>query len=277
MAHQVGRTGLRALLLRLQEQDPEWPVHVFAHSLGSDVVLTALAPESAAREPSTEVESPERVLSLGMVVLAGADLDQDLFARRGRAEARLALDRARAWWITVPRDQEADAALELRRAAGRRDAMGNRGLTLLRDDFERLMERRGLVLDKRQIPIRHAYTDYYSRRRMRSLVASLAYLEEPDRPLARQSPLAAIDRVMLAAQPRLEAYVRRGGSTEQLYAQWRLEPDASRFGPVRVVEGRREARVVPEAASCPIPRAVQFLRPMTRLPRSEPPRHVPAL
>src|SRR4051812_18866506 len=86
LAARTGRTGLRAVLFRLQDRFPQVPVHLFSHSLGAEVVVSALAPEAG--DPSLPAEQPNRPLHLGAVVLAGADLDYDRFSRRDDAAVR---------------------------------------------------------------------------------------------------------------------------------------------------------------------------------------------
>jgi alpha/beta hydrolase family protein DUF900 len=119
LARQAGRTGLRSVLFRLQDEFPAAPLHLFVHSLGAQMLVSALAPEGAKDEKAPPaIEQPERVPGVGMVALAGADLDEDVFARRATPAVRLALCRARVWWVTVPEQGKADGVLELRRGPG---------------------------------------------------------------------------------------------------------------------------------------------------------------
>lgn len=171
LARRVGRTGARAVFFRLQDELPGLPVHVFAHSLGSEVVVSALAPETTRghRMRTATLEQPGRELRLDVVTLAGADLDHDVFSRNP-----VVLERARQWWVTVPGQDRADAILELRRGAGRPDALGNRGLSLEAAELERLQSRKILVLDRGNIPVGHAFVDYFSETRLQALADSLA-------------------------------------------------------------------------------------------------------
>jgi esterase/lipase superfamily enzyme len=160
LARQTGRSGLRAVFFRLQEQFPAVPVHVFSHSLGAEVTISALAPETADEQVLSTCEQPRRPLEVGIVTLAGADVDYDLFARKSQKQACAALERARVWWVTVPEKKQADGVLEFRLGAGRGHAVGNRGLKLAQPELDSLLSRRALVVDQGEVPVRHAFTDY---------------------------------------------------------------------------------------------------------------------
>lgn len=236
LARKVGRSGLRATLFRLEEAFPKAQVHLLAHSLGSEIVLRALVPQARPDEKKVVIEQPDRTLQVALATLAGADLDEDVFASSQEPHAREALDRARLWWVTVPTSDIADAALELRRGAGRQDAVGNRGLTLYREDLDRLLQRRGLVLDDRLVPITHNIESYYSPERLHDAVGAMAFLRDPSLPAARASVPAA-----LAPNGPSDALSE---ATRRVYARWREDPTASSFGVVRVTrrEPERESR-----------------------------------
>jgi len=232
LAQEVGRRGLRAVLLRLGEVLPGCRRHVFAHSLGSEATVRALAPERPVPAEDGPAGFPPPVrpeLRLDLAVLAGADLDEDVFARDEDPTPRLALPRARYWWLTVARQETADAALDLRRGAGRRDAIGNRGLTLWREDCDALLARRGLILDDDHVPVTHSFIAYFSPARLRELVAVLAYLRDPRSPAGRLSTPAALDPAT-GRLPHCKA-------TRRLYDEWRARPEGRAFGRVRL---RRE-------------------------------------
>ena len=80
-----------------------------------------------------------------------------------------------------------DAVLELRHGAGRRDAVGNRGMTLYRSDLNPLLARVGLVIDNQQVPITHAIEDYYAPERLRDTLGAMAFLRDPNLPAAKAS------------------------------------------------------------------------------------------
>ncbi len=228
-ARRAGRRGVRDLLLGLQAQFPPERVHVLAHSLGSEVLLRALSPTP----PGKATDPPHPQLRLGVVSLAGADLDQDVFAHPERSTAHYALPQASVWWITCPREKTADGVLELRRSAGRRDAVGNIGLSLQRGDFDALMRRRGLVIDDETIPIGHDILDYYSTRRLRKLAEAVVYLRKPEQ--ASPHLLAELDRVILSPQEALKLPLEAGSSvSSRMYVRWRLYPQAAVYGPVRI-------------------------------------------
>lgn len=228
-ARRAGRRGLRDLLLGLQAELPPGRVHVLAHSLGSEVLLRALSPTP----PRKATEPPHPQLGLGLVSLAGADLDQDVFAHPERTTAHHALPQANVWWITCPREKSADGVLELRRGAGRRDAVGNIGLSLQREDFDALMRRRGLVIDDDYIPIGHDILDYYNTQRLRRLAEALTYLRRPEQ--ASQHLLAELDRVILSPPEALKLPMQPGSPlASRMYVRWRLYPQAAAYGPVRI-------------------------------------------
>jgi hypothetical protein len=258
LGRQVGRVGLRSLLFRLQDEFPKVPVNVLAHSLGAELIVSALCPESGRsgpREPSTAL--PERTLTLGMVALVGADLDVDSFCRRQDegTGVRPALRRAQVWWVTVPEKDRADGMLEIRRGAGRGEAVGNRGLKLTREDLDFLLTRRALVLDEGDVPAVHRITGYYNNRRLKAIAQSLLYLQQPSAPGAQGSVLAALDGVLKADPETLETAAKCGPASVRLYASWRQHPATADFGPVAIGElketatrpGRRAAPGAPDA------------------------------
>lgn len=245
LARKVGRRGLRSTLFRIEEALPGAQVHVLAHSLGSEVTLRALSPEARTDEKKVAIEQPGRAPKLGLVTLAGADLDEDVFSSREEPHAREALDRARLWWVTVPPSDIADAVLELRRGAGRRDALGNRGLTLFRADLDPLLERRGLVVDDQFVPITHNIEGYYTADRLRETVGALAFLRDPSLPAAQASVPAALRRPELP-DSLMEA-------TRRVYSRWRSDRTAGAFGVVRVARGERETKMSRGRIAAPIP------------------------
>ncbi|MFN3649878.1 MAG: alpha/beta hydrolase [Armatimonadota bacterium] len=247
LAHRVGATGFRALAFRLQNDFPGVPIHVFAHSMGAQVVVSALAPASSGnrnRGAQLAVEQPERRLELGLVALAGADLDHDIFCRPGNTMLARALRHAQVWWVTVPEKNQADGVLELRRGVGKGDALGNRGFKLRRADLDRLLSRRGLVLDEGNIPIGHIFREYYNDLRLGELARALLYLREPTQDGAARSVLARLDGVLLgspAGDLPLEAKPAPAEQDRcvQMYERWMVEPRAPEYGLLSVA-GYRE-------------------------------------
>jgi hypothetical protein len=222
LARQTGRTGLRSVFFRLQEAAPGVPIHVLAHSMGSEVVVAALAPEASNSpgEKQPDIEQPDRTLQLGMVTLAGADLDYDMFCRERGGVLEQALGRAQVWWITVPQEKHADGMLEVRRGAGRCDAVGNRGLKLCQNCLNRLLGRRGLVLDVGDVPAKHGFVDYLCDRRVDRLTLSMLYLQSPEHPAGQRSILAALDG-LLSADPSGIRLAADSNPCLRLYAAWR--------------------------------------------------------
>lgn len=243
VAQSSGRQGLRALAFRLQDRFPNVPIHLFTHSMGAQVAVAALAPEAGTPD-AAQVEQPRRTLRVGMVMLAGADLDQDVFAKENSA-ANNALGRARLWWVTTPEKGTADGVLELRRGAGKSDAVGNKGLKLTSADLDRLISRRALVLDEGKVPARHRFADYYGERRVRQVALSLRYMATPEDPAAGGSVLASLDQVLSGgpatgkcASARLYAAWKHDGGTGEVDCVALVEPK----GGVRVAGMRQETR-----------------------------------
>lgn len=237
LAASTGRTGLRAVLFRLQDNFPHLPLHVFAHSMGSELVIRALSPDlDSGTSPPKRIEQPGRTLRLDMVVLAGADLDQDVFTHTEDDGVPEALNRVAVWWITVPRKNSADAALELRRSAGRRDAVGNVGLVLERKQLSSLLSRRALVIDSRSVPIIHDILAYYTPERLQNLAAALQYLAKGRTKSDASNLLQDADAVLGTPATRLEQLaVEPPNTCSRLYLRWRLQPDRTDFGPVRIL------------------------------------------
>lgn len=226
-AHEAGRQGLRQLLLELKAQDPKREIDVLAHSLGAGVVLAALSPEIGESGKERKIHEPGAPIKLGVVGLLGADVDRDIFARKDLPQAREALDSARVWWITVPDEGHADGILELRRGAGRTDALGNKGMALRRADYDTLLGRRGLVVEHADIPTWHDLADYFSDARCRRLTASLLYLQAPEHKLGQSSILARLDEVLIAERDQVALFTRSDEPCVRMYAGWRessLEP-----------------------------------------------------
>lgn len=234
LAREVGRTGLRSVLFRIEDSFPGAPVHGLAHSLGAEVVVSALAPEGGKKDGELPVVAPERTARLGLVALVGADLDCDRFARKEDL-TRMALRRADVWWVTVPKKGAADAVLELRRGAGKPDALGNCGMKLEREDLDLLLRRRALVVDQKDIPATHTLPKYLCPMRADMLASSILYLQDRENPAGQRSVLARLDAVLNGHAE------QASGETEdrcvQLYAAWKAQPQKlSRFRFVQVTD-----------------------------------------
>lgn len=229
MARKTGRVALRTALFRFQDGFKQAHLHLLAHSLGSEVALRALAPEERADEKPQTVYERSRKLEVALVTLAGADLDEDVFSSRKEPSAPEALSRAGLWWVTVPQRGSADAVLELRHGAGRRDAVGNRGMTLYRSDLNPLLARVGLVIDNQQVPITHAIEDYYAPERLRDTLGAMAFLRDPNLPAAKAS-LPALLQPNAPSQPPSAL----AAASLKVYGLWRSDPKAKSFGLVRV-------------------------------------------
>ncbi len=240
----VGRRGLRTLLFRIQDAFPGAPTHLWAHSMGSECAIRALAPSTLSRgETPGLIEEPERALHVSSVVLAGADLDQDVFTLRSRSNAREALDHADLWWVTVARANSADAALEVRRGAGRKDAVGNVGLALDRAELRGLVGRCGLILDDEEIPIFHEMKIYFDDARLKRLRRSLEYLRDPSAPGTRGALLETLHRIERAGAGDPPDDASSDQITVRIYRRLKLGKNLSRTSPVRVIREPREPAV----------------------------------
>ena len=249
VAEASGRQGLRAVLFRLQETFPGSPVHLWVHSMGAQVALSALCPETCAQEKKPVlVEQPERDLKVGMLTLAGADLDYDLFCRKNSDQVRCALPRADVWWVTVPEKDRADAVLELRRGAGQGDAVGNRGLKLDRNDLSAMVARRGLVVDQGNVPTTHAIEEYYNDRRVSELVHSMLYLQQPENPAGQQSVLAKLDGILRGGDSVRTAAADKSDASCRLYAAWLQKPRESNVTLAGVVLAKRSTEAQSKVA-----------------------------
>jgi hypothetical protein len=232
-ARQVGRTGLRSILFKLQDTMPDTPVHVVAHSLGAQVVVSGLAPEASVTASSDEITERGRALNLGVVTLAGADVDYDAFDRDRKNSVERALGQAQVWWITVPEKKTADGMLELRRGAGRGDAVGNRGLKLSKHDVDRLLRRRGLVIDMGDVPVKHGFADYLGAKRVEALTRSYCYLADRKSAEGSVSMLAALDQV-LSSDPSSLRVADGDPCSQRLYKTWRLNGPASKYPAIAI-------------------------------------------
>jgi hypothetical protein len=126
--------------------------------------------------------------------------------------------------------------LELRHGSGRRDAVGNRGLTLYRSDLNPLLNRVGLVIDNQQVPITHAIEDYYAPERLRDTLGAMAFLRDPNLPAAKAS-LPALLQPNASSQPPSAL----AGASLKVYGLWRSDPEAKSFGIVRVSKDKPPA------------------------------------
>src|SRR5262249_6072871 len=79
-ARAAGRAGVRRLLFALRDRFPSAHVHIFAHSLGAEVTIHALHPDTTPVPPghASAVYRPEADVRADLVVLAGADLDEEI-------------------------------------------------------------------------------------------------------------------------------------------------------------------------------------------------------
>jgi hypothetical protein len=252
-AQRVGRQAVRQLVFAVQAAYPGAAVHLVAHSMGAKAAMSALAPDLLA-DGSDRVPAfaAGRELQVESVVLAGADLDGNLFLHgaRGRA-ASAALPRARLWWFTVAGAGRKDRALNWRRVHVGTRAIGNCGPRFKPADTERLLRERRLVIDMGRVPPSHAYTRYFSLERVANLAVALDQVAPPapepeaeavagfretvptdTAPAAANDLLGRLDQVLSAPSTpaALQPYLRDPAVSVRLYAAWRLAsaPEAAR-------------------------------------------------
>jgi hypothetical protein len=124
--------------------------------------------------------------------------------------------------------------LELRRAAGRGHAIGNRGLQLAPEDLDWLVAHSALVLEEGNVPAQHRLPLYFNDRRLKALAVSLLYLQQRDAPAARESRLAALEGVRKADGETLSGCAGAGDADTRLYASWLLYREAGALDHVRI-------------------------------------------
>jgi hypothetical protein len=196
-------------------------MHVFAHSLGSEIAMHAIDPLSDPDEHAADLTyQPEQKLNVDLVSLAGADLDQDhrlpVFGA-GAGSIQLL-------WITIPeRGATRDRVLILRKLTRGKPAVGDRAPRFSAKDLDDLVSNRRLVFDSREIPAGHAILDYYEGGRIRRLADAAVALRtgEP----GRSELLGELDRLLKepVQSERLRAALRSEDASQRLYALWRLE------------------------------------------------------
>jgi esterase/lipase superfamily enzyme len=247
-AQRVGRQAVRQLVFGIQDAFPGAAVHLVAHSMGAKSAVAALAPELLAeggdRAPAA---APAREMKVESVVLAGADLDADLFVSGpGARAASAALPRARLWWFTVADRDRKDRALQWRKIHVGEGAIGNAGPQFSAPDTDRLLRERRLVIDMGRVPPSHDYNRYFCAERVAAIVAAIDRIEPwraaPAEAVAgfrqtlaatpapaAEDPttdlLSRLDQVLAAAPTTasLQPYLRDPAMSVRLYAAWRLE------------------------------------------------------
>jgi hypothetical protein len=223
MARAVGLRGARQMLLELQDRFPDARLHVLAHSLGSEITLRALDPDSlpVRKEETSLPYLPEKELHLDLVALAGADVNQDVAIHshptpRGLTPSLL--------WVTLPEaGRTRDKVLVLRKLARSKPALGDAGPRFRRGEIDNLIGKRRLVFDTREIPSSHDRLLYFNPARIGDLVDAAVSVRDP-----RKSPSSLLRELeqVLRAPADVRSLAQKLSSPEatvRLYALWRLE------------------------------------------------------
>jgi hypothetical protein len=224
VARAAGRLGLRQMLFDIEDRFPNAQVHVFAHSMGAETAIHALDPSFTPFEGRGEpVYLPERPLKLGIVALAGADLDYDAQARTHRGPG----DRGvlpSLLWITLPKlGTTKDKVLSIRKRARGKAALGNSVPRLRGDQFDTLISQRCLIMDTIDIPRDHALVEYYASGRLARLADAAVTLRDPAR--SPSAMLRELDVVLHTPDDVavIAPHLIGPETSPKVYALWRLE------------------------------------------------------
>lgn len=217
----IGRNALRQLLFHLSEKFPTAKVHLLAHSQGCEVAAASLFPEMDYHDDiaSTKPLDPKRDLHIGLLCLAGSDLDYDVFYK-SKVNFR---NRFQLLWATVSSYiGDRDRTLYLRKASR---GLGG-GLAIPRmteSQYNELLPARRLILDGQDIPMGHEFAKYYEPKRVQQLVSAAIWLANSKAPKAPQQK--DLDEVM-ALPNRAENLQSKLSSPylgSAILALWRME------------------------------------------------------
>lgn len=225
LARKIGRTGLREILFDVRERFPEARLHVFAHSLGTEMVLHAADPglTKTRRDYRRLTFQPERKLQLDLVAVMGADADVDIASRTPpggtqRGEFPMLL------WQTLPKyGTRHDKVLDIRKIARGKIALGNDVPRLRAEQIDRLLGAHRLIFDTKNIPADHAFLHYYTQERIAQLAEAAAALRDPA--CGRSGLLTSIDQVLAAPNTveGISPFLIGPETSPKIYALWRLE------------------------------------------------------
>ena len=217
----VGRVTGRQLMLQLQKSYPKATYHILAHSQGCEVAGATVFPEMDYKDdiPKTEPLHPKQDLRIGLLCLAGSDLDYDVWYK-SQVDVR---NRVRLFWMTVSSYiGDRDRTLYYRKAS--RGLGGGLAVPRMTEkQYDALFPQKRLVFDNADIPQGHEFAKYYEEKRVGQLVTSAIALANPRAPKSAQQ--AELDKVMAlpnqvkALQPMLDS--PNLGSV--MLALWRIE------------------------------------------------------
>ena len=222
-ARTVGRGPIRQLLLQIHNQHPSAPITVLSHSMGSEIALAAVAPEISYPEQAPEGETyrPELEVRLALAVLAGSDLDYDVWKQSGEAAMNW-FERVGLTWITVSDPVgQVDKVLSLR-TRFRGKAAGSLMPLMSQEQLDTVLPAGKLVLDDEDIPADHELDSYFHPARVERIVATLSFLTD----LGTRPPELAAIAAVLQAPNELTVLRRHLGSRHAgaaFVALWRLE------------------------------------------------------
>lgn len=181
-ARRVGRHAVRQLIIAMKERFPKARVHVLAHSMGCEAMGHVLATRLHEKEDPAPAFQADRRLDLGVVCLAGSDLDSSFIYNSNINEQSLPYLPGLTW-ITVPRlfQGHQDNVLALHTIARGQAAMGNTLPKMKEEQLDLLIGGRRLYYDNAQIPPEHDWPLYYTKERLTRLVDATLHTQDPAR------------------------------------------------------------------------------------------------
>lgn len=229
VARSVGHQGARQLMLGIHEKFPKAKISTMGHSMGCEVTAAAFAPTMKYKEGSAgegtvaPAFEPDKDVRANLVVLAGSDLDFDVFAQSG-IEARREDPLVRMMWMTLsPVIGEKDEVLKMREMV-RGQAAGNVFPLMTQAQYDSLFGRKALFIDNEEIPTSHDFLLYYNADRLAQLVPAMLWLASPNS-VPEPTAFQDMDKVMMAPDnaEALARFLDFPDLNTQLYALWRLE------------------------------------------------------
>ena len=222
-ARTLGRGPLRQILIGLQEEHPEVPITVLAHSMGCEVTLAAVAPEINYTEqpPTGPTYQANQGVRLAFATFAGSDLDYDIWHKSGSAAMNW-FNRVGLTWITVSAPAtQGDKVLSFRtRLRGK--AAGSLMPLMTEQQLDTVLPSRKLTLDDKDVPVDHELDSYFRPARVKRLVETLLFLtdlgDEPPELSAIQAALDAPNEL-----PPLKKLLDSPHAGAAFVALWRVE------------------------------------------------------
>jgi hypothetical protein len=225
VARALGRQALRQLLLGIEDRYPSAHLHLFAHSMGSEMAVHAVDPGFSPFQTKDEPQTyePGRLLKLDILALLGADVDYDAEAKApAGSKERGALPSV--LWITLPKLGEVkDKALSYRKKARGKAALGNSVPQLRGEQIDAMVTKRCLIFDTIEIPPDHVFVKYFSQGRVARLADAAATLRDPSKQASVL--LKHMEEVLQAPNDvkALAPHLMGEETTPKVYALWRLE------------------------------------------------------